>query len=180
MNSAKTPLRVLALSGSLRAASSNTTLLHAAVRLAPPEMRIEIYEKIGDLPHFNFDLDGGDNAPPAVRDFRVQLRAADAILICCPEYAHGVPGSFKNALDWIVSSGELMEKPVALLNASPSSFHAHDALRETLSVMMAHVLPRRIPLSGNKLSQDEMLRNLETAVALREVLDELQNAVLKK
>lgn len=175
----KTPLRVLALSGSLRAASSNTTLLRAAAQIAPPEMRVELYEKIGELPHFNFDLDG-EAAPPQVRDFRAHLRAADAILICCPEYAHGVPGSFKNALDWIVSSGELMEKPVALLNASPSSFHAHDALHETLSVMMASIFPRRIPLSGNKLSQDEMLHNSETAAALREVLDALENAALEK
>ncbi len=179
MNDTVTPLRVLALSGSLRAASSNTTLLRAAARLAAPEMRVQLYEKIGDLPHFNFDLDS-ENAPPQVRDFRAHLRAADAILICCPEYAHGVPGSFKNALDWIVSSGELMEKPVALLNASPSSFHAHDALLETLSVMMANIFSRRIPLSGNKLSQDEMLRNPETAAALREVLDALQNAALEK
>lgn len=179
MNEEKTTLRVLALSGSLRAASSNTTLLRAAAQLAPPNISVEIYQEIGALPHFNFDLDS-ENAPLEVLDFRRHLRESDAVLICSPEYAHGVPGSFKNALDWLVRSGELMDKPVALLNASPSSFHAHESLRETLSVMMARVTSTRVPLAGNKITEAEIVSNHEISTILRQILASLSEAATSR
>lgn len=147
--SVKAGLHLLAISGSLRTASANTTVLRAAVRLAPEHVVISLYDGLGDLPHFDPDLDG-EIPPRAVRDFRARLAAADAVLLCSPEYAHGVPGGLKNALDWIVSSGEFMGKPVAIVNARPASTFAQASLRETLSVMMAEIdeaasvtLPRR-------------------------------------
>jgi chromate reductase len=166
------PLRFLAISGSLRAASSNTVLLRAAAALAPPHVFVEIYENLGEVPHFNPDLDG-ETAPFAVADLRARLRAADAVIICSPEYAHGVPGTLKNALDWIVRSGEFMDKPVALLNASPVSTRAHDSLAETLSVMMAQVMPMDVPLSSNKITQEDVLSNAKTSAVLRQVLEVL-------
>lgn len=114
-------IRVLALSGSLRAASTNASLLLAASLLAPANTQIELYPGIGGLPHFNPDLDTSDqdNPPQIVREFRETVDRADGLLISCPEYARGIPGSFKNALDWLVGSPTFFDKPVALLNASP-------------------------------------------------------------
>ena len=86
------PLRVLALSGSLRAASSNSLILQAAQALAPPDVHVEFYRGLANLPHFNPDDDTDTGRPPAVRAFRAQVAAADALLISSPEYAHGVPG----------------------------------------------------------------------------------------
>jgi chromate reductase, NAD(P)H dehydrogenase (quinone) len=161
-------MRVLAISGSLRSQSSNTTLLRAAAMLAP---EIEIYDRIGDLPHFNPDLDGeGAAPPPAVKDLRDRVEAAAAVIICSPEYAHGVPGSLKNALDWLVSVTVLSDKPVALINASPRSLFAQAQLAETLRTMAARVLADAsvaVPLSGKKLDEAGMLADPEVATPLR-------------
>src|SRR5512143_1121199 len=84
-------IRIIAISGSLRSASSNTVLLRAAVGLAPSGMQVELYDGIDRLPFFNPDLDG-DEVPAAVESFRAEMRTAQGLLICSPEYAHGVPG----------------------------------------------------------------------------------------
>lgn len=99
-------MRILAISGSLRAASSNTILLNAAAALAPENVEVVVYRGLGDLPHFNPHLDKGP-VPPAVTDFRTQLGKSSGVIISSPEYAHGVPGVLKNGLDWLVASGEL-------------------------------------------------------------------------
>src|SRR5215208_5568712 len=109
------PLRLLAISGSLRTASSNTTVLHALRAIAPTNVTISLYDQLGDLPYFNPDLDGEMDTPPAhVATLRAQIGQADGLLISSPEYAHGVPGVLKNALDWLVSSLDFPGKPVAL------------------------------------------------------------------
>ena len=102
------PVRVLAISGSLRRLSSNTALVGAVARLAPEIVEVSIYRGLADLPPFNPDIDD-DRLPAAVATFRGRLQACDAVLISSPEYAHGVPGVLKNALDWVVGSGELVE-----------------------------------------------------------------------
>ena len=167
-------ITLLAISGSLRRSSSNKTLLHAAAALAPGNVEIIFSESIANLPHFNPDIDN-DNPPSAVIDFRDQLRRADGVLICTPEYAHGVPGALKNALDWIVGSGEFMHKPTALINPSTTSFHAQDSLAETLTVMMAKVHPVRIPLTSSKIGVDDILANADISSALSEVILQLVN-----
>lgn len=91
------------------------------------------------LPHFNPDLDV-EPFPEAVVPWLAALRNADAVVISSPEYARGVPGVLKNALDWVVGSGEFVSKPVVLVNLSPMAVHAHKSLVETLSTMMAHVI----------------------------------------
>ena len=111
--------RLLALSGSLRAASSNTELLKAAALLAPPGVTVTLYAELEHVPPFNPDHDI-DPAPLAVARLRELITAADGLLFCTPEYAHGVPGALKNAMDWLVASGELSQKPFALWNASPA------------------------------------------------------------
>jgi chromate reductase, NAD(P)H dehydrogenase (quinone) len=129
-------VKILAISGSLRSASKNTSLLRALAALDPS---ITLYERIGELPHFNSDVDDA-GAPQAVLDYREQLREADLIVISSPEYAHGVPGVMKNALDWVVGSGELMEKPIVLINTSHASKFVGPQLDETLTVMSARVV----------------------------------------
>ena len=151
-------VRILAISGSLRAASSNTALLRAASTLSPDGVEVSLYEGLADLPHFNPDLDDLDagTAPPPVMDFRSRLRASGGILISSPEYAHGVPGALKNAIDWVVSSGEIYEKPVALLNASRGATHAHASLIETLKTADANVVREasvRIGLPTNRIDE---------------------------
>ena len=105
-------MKIVAITGSLRTASSNTALLCAMSQLAPPDVEIVLYEELGTLPHFNPDLDE-DVPPESVARLRALLQAAAGVLISSPEYAHGVPGSLKNLLDWLVSAGELVGKPVA-------------------------------------------------------------------
>jgi chromate reductase, NAD(P)H dehydrogenase (quinone) len=151
-------MRIIAISGSLRAASSNSSLIGAVALLAPPDVDVVVYGGLADLPHFNPDIDLGE-PPSPVREFRAQLTSCDAVLISSPEYAHGVPGALKNALDWIVGSGELIDKPVALINVSPSATHAHASLVETISVMSGRVVEEasiRIPLGGRKLRSEDI------------------------
>jgi chromate reductase, NAD(P)H dehydrogenase (quinone) len=132
--------KILAISGSLRTGSSNTAVLQAIAALAPSEVQVVLYSGLSELPHFNPDLDN-ETPPRAIREFRSQLHASDAVLISTPEYAHGVPGTLKNALDWLVRSGEFYEKPVALINVSPRSTHAQASLAETLNTMTARLIP---------------------------------------
>lgn len=170
---------ILAISGSLRANSTNTTLLRAVAQLAPPDVRVTLYDGLETLPHFSPDRDGND-VNPAVTDFRHQLHSADAVLISSPEYAHGVPGTLKNALDWIVSSGEFMNKPVGLINASPSATHAQASLTETLTVMMVNVIAEAspaVPVQGRKLDEASILADRELAGVLQKALAALVRVV---
>lgn len=129
---------VLTLSGSLRAASLNSAMLKMAADCAPPGMRVNIHQGLGDMPLFNPDIDTYE--PPSVTRLRHEIAMADALLIASPEYAHGVSGVMKNALDWMVASGVFVDKPVVLWNASPRASHALAALRETLTVMSARLI----------------------------------------
>ena len=131
-------MHVLAISGSLRAGSSNTELLRAAALLAAPPMRVTLYEGLAELPAFNPDL--LERAPGTVLSLRAQVGAAAGLLISSPEYGHGVPGTLKNALDWLFSGEEMIDKPVAVLNASPLSVYANASLHETITVMSARLI----------------------------------------
>ncbi len=137
--SRRRPMRILALSGSLRAGSLNTALLQAAALVAPAGMHVTLYEALGDLPHFNPDLEG-EALPPVAADLRARIGRAEGVLISCPEYAHGLPGGLKNALDWLVPSVEFPGKPVALLGVSASARHAQAQLTEILTTMAARLV----------------------------------------
>lgn len=143
--------RVLCLSGSLRGVSGNTALLRAAHTLAPIELELSLYEGMGALPLFNPDLDV-EPLPETVSALRRVVGTSDALIVACPEYAHGIPGPFKNLLDWLVGSLEFPGKPVAQWNASGrGSHHAQAALREVLQTMSAQVLDSataEVPLPG--------------------------------
>lgn len=129
-------VHILAISGSLRARSSNTAILQAMRKLAPDSVAITIYGELGALAHFNPDIEIDERLiPPSARALRDAVAKCDGFLVACPEYAHGVPGSFKNALDWLVGCTEFAGKPTSLINIVPRAFHAQSALRETLSTM---------------------------------------------
>src|SRR5262245_66696732 len=132
-------VHVLGISGSLGSASSNSALVRAAVRLAPAGVELSIYRELADIRPLNLYLDT-EAVPAAVLRFRAALQAGDAFLISSPEYAHGVSGVLKNALDWVVSSGKLIDKPIAVINASARATHAHASLCETLTTMSGYVV----------------------------------------
>lgn len=172
-------IRILALSGSLRTGSSNSALVEAAVGLSTSDVQVIAFDGIGRLPHFNPDLDI-EPAIAEVVEWRSALREADGVLISTPEYAHGLPGVLKNSLDWIVSSGEFMNKPVGLLNASARSTYAQASLVETLSVMMAIMVPDAtvtVPLSGRPSDAAAILAEHDAARAIHGAIDALRQAI---
>ncbi len=175
-------MHIVAISGSLRADSSNTMLVRATAKLAPANMDITLYEGLDTLPHFSPDLDGAD-APPSVASFRHQLQAADGILICTPEYAYGMPGVLKNGLDWTVSSGEFVNKPVLTMSASPSAMggeKAHASLLLTLSALSAHVVEGEmltIPFIRKKLDAHGNITDSTTIQALTTALQKFAQVI---
>jgi len=169
--------RILAISGSLRRASSNTALIAAAVRCTPPDVDVIVYDDLATIPPFNQDLDT-DTPPNPVRRLRAALDTCDALVISSPEYAHGVPGVLKNALDWVVGSGELIDKPVALINASARATHAWHALVEILTTMSARVIREAsitIPVNGPNPDENALLDS-GASHSLRAALDALAKA----
>jgi NAD(P)H-dependent FMN reductase len=180
MNNQYPIIRLLAISGSLRAASSNTALLHAAASLAPEEVEVRVYERLGDLPHFNPDLEGAE--PPVVKDFGAQVGAADGIIISTPEYAHGVPGVLKNALDWLVGGFDFINKPVALFNTSPRSTYALASLTEIITIMSGRIIPEAsitVALREKYLGNAEIVAHPEIAGMLQVALKAFADAIKK-
>lgn len=171
-------IRVLAVSGSLRRVSANTALVEAVARLAPPHVDVRIFRELPSIPPFNPDLDS-EPPPDPIGRFRSVLAGCDGLLISSPEYAHGVPGVLKNALDWVVASGELIDKPVAVINASARAMHAWTALVEILTTMSARVIREAsstIPLDGTRLDAAGLAADPQLAASLRASLDALARA----
>lgn len=168
-------MRILAISGSLRAQSSNTSLLRALMLVAPPELEVVLYKELDQIPPFNPDREEVSEASPVAR-FRAEVRDSAAVVFSTPEYAHGIPGALKNALDWIVGSGELSGKPVVLLNASSRGKYAQESLREVLKTMDARVLADAevtLELLGKDLNAEEIAGKEEYATALHSFLTHL-------
>jgi len=171
-------VNVLALPGSLRAASINAALCRAAARLAPPGQRITVWGDLGLLPLFNPDFE--DAPPHAVARFRAAIGGADALLIASPEYAHGISGAMKNALDWLVSYEAFVAKPVAVINSSARARHAHESLLEVLKTMSATVVDEAsvtVPLLGSCTTEDAMLSTPAVASQIRSALIALSEFV---
>jgi chromate reductase len=152
-------MKFLCVAGSIRAASTNRALLHAMAADAPQGIDLAIYEEVGRLPIFNPD-DEGERTPAVVTRLIDAAISADGIIIACPEYAHGVPGGIKNALDWLVSGPAAVGKPAMLVHASPRSLFAREALREILKTMSFAVFDGNeleIPLIGKKPDEWESI-----------------------
>jgi chromate reductase len=172
-------VRLLSLSGSLRAASSNTQALVAATMLAPPGVVVEHYDEIGELPHFNPDFE--DKLPANIVDLRARVNQADGLLISCPEYARGIPGSFKNMLDWLVGSPDFPGKPVALLNTSPRASAAQAALKLVLETMSATLIPEAcvtLQLLGKQTDPDAIANDPDSKEILRQALEAIVGHIL--
>lgn len=132
------PVSILLISGSTRAASTNTAALRTAAALAPVGVHARMYPDLADLPAFNPDADRDPaTLPRAVQDLRQAIDAADGVLLSTPEYAGTLPGSFKNLLDWTVGGAQLYEKPVAVVNvAAPGRGEGAQA---TLATVLGYV-----------------------------------------
>ncbi|MEV4419239.1 NAD(P)H-dependent oxidoreductase [Patulibacter sp. NPDC049589] len=174
------PHRILLLSGSTRAGSTNTALLRAAVQVAGPGVTCRLWTDLTALPHFDPD-DDVDPPPPAVAAMRAAIADADAVLVCTPEYAGALPGSFKNLLDWTVGGTETSGKPFAWANASGrpgGAAGAHEELRVVLSYTGATVVDaacRAIPV-GRADIVDGVVVDEGARAALADALQALADA----
>ncbi|TPI71087.1 NADPH-dependent FMN reductase [Mesorhizobium sp. B2-8-9] len=152
-------IEIIAISGSLRAASTNSALVAALATNAPAACRVQVYDGLGRLPIFNPD-DEGERTPPEAAQLIEMITRADGVIVSCPEYAHGVPGGMKNALDWLVSRDAAVGKPAILVHASPRSLYARAALAEvmrTMSFAMYEETALEIALLGKKPAEVEAI-----------------------
>lgn len=171
-------IRILAILGSLRNVSSNTALLHAAIALSPKNVEMKLYDGLGDLPHFNPDLEPTE--PSSVTDLRKQLDWSDGLVISSPEYAHGISGVLKNALDWLVGGEEFVGKPIALFNASPRAIHAQASLTEIVTTMAGRIVPEAsitVSLLGKNLDPTGIVNDLEISSELQAAIVTFATAI---
>jgi chromate reductase len=175
---------LLLISGSLRAGSSNAAALHTAATLVPEGAGARFFERMGELPHFNPDLEL-TSLPEPVRDLRQQLAAADAVLISTPEYAGALPGSFKNLLDWTVGEG-LYQKPIGYLNVSPyerGAERTYEMLRVVLGYVSADLVESaciRAPLRRDAISADNLVLDPAARERIRAAVSALVDHVREK
>jgi NAD(P)H-dependent FMN reductase len=172
-------MRILAIAGSLRARSTNRTVLEAASLLAPAGMEMRLFGGLGNLPLFNPDLDQ-DPLPAPVQALRAAVDEADGLLICSPEYARGVSAVLKNALEWLVSGPEFPDKPVAVINASQRSSDADGQLRLILRTMSAQLVEPAsvtIPMLGRDLDAEGLAMDPALAPVLRRAIAEFAEAI---
>ena len=150
--------------------------MQAARKVAPEDIEVVIYDRLAELPHFNPDLDTEEVAL-SVADFRQQMKRSDEVLLSSPEYAHGVPGTLKNALNWLVSSGETVGKPFALINMSLRAVHARASLKEILTTMAANVVDEAsITMSfGDRKDEVSIAADPDLSAQLRPALVALAN-----
>ena len=161
---------ILALCGSQRARSMSGGLLRACRDLAPDGVTIELFGQHKDFPLFNPER---ADVPPGVLALQDAVTAADALLIASPEYAHGVTGTIKNTLDWVVGHAPFAHKPVAVLNPSYQSSHADEALKETLRTMSADLVldaSLRIPVIGSGIDPDTIASTPRFAASIQDAL----------
>jgi len=166
---------IFAISGSLRSGSSNHTILRFLSKMAPADVNFTIYDALAQIPPFDPGNDH-ESPPDAVLELRNFIKHADAVIICTPEYAYGVPGQLKNALDWTVSSGSLIDKRLALITASTGGGNAHAALLLILGALSANVLKDAtllIPFVRSKIDGNGNIIDEATAESLKKSFNAL-------
>lgn len=177
-------IRIVGISGSLRSASFNTSILRAAAQLLPPGVGLQLLDGLADLPHYDEDLDTA--FPPAsVTRLRRTIDSADAILIATPEFNGSMPGALKNAIDWAsrpYGQGALQNRPTAVVGATTGLFGAVWAqadVRRVLGIAGARVLDREVPIASvhERFDADGRLTAADTRAQLRLILGELVDAV---
>lgn len=173
------PIRILAVSGSLRKASYNSALIRAMAQLAPSHIHVDVFEHMADVPLFNPDIDV--HTQPVVMSLKTALKHADGLLIASPEYAHGISGVLKNALDWLVDGEEFVNMNVALINASPRASHAQAALREVITTMSGRIIESAsiaLPLLGSELTTQGMIEHPSISQDIRTCLHNFADALI--
>jgi chromate reductase, NAD(P)H dehydrogenase (quinone) len=178
-------MKVLGISGSLRADSHNTRLLRAAATLLPPGAELELWQGLKTVPPYDADDDSGAPRPWALRSLDGAIRQADGVLFATPEYNHSIPGQLKNALDWLsrpLSTSPLRNKPVAVIGASTGLFGAIWAqaeLRKVLGAIGARVIDRELPvgLADDAFTETGALEDADAELALADLLAEMLGAV---
>jgi chromate reductase len=182
----KSPVRILLISGSLRDGSTNTAVLRTAGRLAPEGIETMLYGGMGRLPYFNPDDDReGEPVDPAVVALREHVAAADALLLCTPEYAGALPGALKNLLEWTVGDAGTYRKPVAWINASgpaapTGGADAHDSLRKVLGYVHADIIEAacvRIPVTRASITDEDLVDGEAIREKIRETLASISRHV---
>jgi chromate reductase, NAD(P)H dehydrogenase (quinone) len=164
-------MTILGVCGSLQRQSANLTLLNAATAAAPPDVQVVVFDGLGELPHFNPDIEAS-GAPESVRRWRRALAESDAVLIASPEYGFSLPGALKNAIDWVIGSGELEGKVVAITAAVPAPDRGRrglTALRDTLAAVRATIVGGAPIVRGPEFDRHvaELLKALVAAAASR-------------
>jgi NAD(P)H-dependent FMN reductase len=171
-------IRVLALVGSLRAASVNRQLAELAAESAPDGVAVTVYDGLGELPFYNEDIDTED-APAPVVALRVAAAQADAALVVTPEYNGSIPGVLKNAIDWLsrpYGNGALKDKPLAVIGAALGQYGgvwAHDETRKSFGIAGPRVVEIKLSVPGKALDGKHPRENAEVAAAVRDVVGKL-------
>jgi chromate reductase, NAD(P)H dehydrogenase (quinone) len=174
--------KILAISGSTRKESTNHSLIKAIADLYAERLDISMYEGLVNLPQYNPD-DDVEDVDAEVAGFRQRLNAAEGILICTPEYAHGVPGSLKNAIDWTVSSSNFPGKPTLLITASTDGSYGHRALLETLKAIDAKNIDNLqllISFVKTKLNMENKIIDKKTLKDVQAVITDLISTIDEK
>jgi chromate reductase, NAD(P)H dehydrogenase (quinone) len=174
-------MRVLGISGSLRRDSLNSALLRAAAERLPAGAELVAFERLGEIPPYDADVEESGPAPEAVRELRTAMREADAVLVATPEYNHSIPGALKNALDWAsrpAGESALNGTPAAAIGASTGMFGgvwAQAELRKVLGAMGGRVIEAELPVAkaGELLVGDHLELPSEQSERLEEILAEL-------
>ncbi|WAX55733.1 NAD(P)H-dependent oxidoreductase [Jatrophihabitans cynanchi] len=174
-------MRILLISGSTRAASTNSAFVRTAAACAPDGIRAEVYAGLTDLPHFNPD-DDGPSLPAPVGELRAAVARSDAVLVCTPEYAGTLPGALKNLLEWLVGGTELTGKPVAWVNVAADERRGGGATA-TLQVVLGYIQAqlvedacRHIPVTREAIGDDGLIGDAATRAAIADALAALAHA----
>ncbi len=173
---------ILAISGSTRLNSTNHNLIKAIAELTKEIFTITVFEGLSALPHFNPD-ENDTNVPDQVLHFKESLNNADGVIICTPEYAHGVPGTLKNAVDWTVSTSEFLHKPIMLITASTDGQYGHKALLETLRVIEAKDIDQLqllIPFARTKINGENKITDGKSLEAVKKLIENFERILHDK
>ena len=175
----KQKIKILGISGSLRSNSSASAILNVVSRSVPAQVEFTIYKDLAEIPAF----DDSNEIPGPVADFIKLLSEADGVFFVIPEYAFGVPGALKNALDWTVGTSDFVNKPVALVTASSVGDKAHASLLQTLTAISADIVKDGtllISFVRSKLNEKGEVSDAPTLQALQKVFAALVETIRAK